>query len=221
MLLSPGGLARQAVRVEMTLQELCSRRLQAHLSRDDPATWLKNINVVPCSPQPTKARRTYKQPFDPLCLSLISQPMPSPDTRARSGAGAPSGSASGLNLRWGRRGPLGESEGLCFLWLLWNSLSSPPPPVSTPLVNIALTFHHLFVQREPDTLARGPRRPPPPPSSVTSLNPAHWRQQQPPLNPGAAPCRVLPQDTHALSHRLPCFQVPPKTLVPPILRDVS
>lgn len=121
-----GGLARQAVRVEMTLQELCSRRLQAHLSRDDPATWLKNINVVPCSPQPTKARRTYKQPFDPLCLSLISQPMPSPDTRARSGAGAPSGSASGLNLRWGRRGPLGESEGLCFLWLLWNSLSSPP-----------------------------------------------------------------------------------------------
>ena len=41
----------------------------------------------------------------------------------------------------------------------------PPRPVSTPLVNIALTFHHLFVQRAPDTPARGPRRLPPPPGS--------------------------------------------------------
>lgn len=41
-------------------------------------------------------------------------------------------------------------------------LFTPPHPVSTPLVNIALTFHHLFVQRAPDTPARGPRRLPPP-----------------------------------------------------------
>lgn len=76
--------------------------------------------------------------------------------------------AWGLSPRGGRRSPPGESDGLCFLWLLWNSLSflpTPPRPISTPLVNIALTFHHLFVQRAPDTPARGPRRLPPPPGS--------------------------------------------------------
>lgn len=39
-----GGLAGQAVRVEMTLQESCFPRLQPHLSCDDPATRKKKKN---------------------------------------------------------------------------------------------------------------------------------------------------------------------------------
>lgn len=131
-----GGLAGQAVRVEMTLQESCSPRLQPHLSYDDPATRLKKKIIIMsflALPYPTKAMHTLKQYFDPVSLSFISLCIPSQSTRVRSGAGAPQyGSASRLRLRWGRRGPLGESEGLCFLWLLWNSLSFLPPSHPSP-----------------------------------------------------------------------------------------
>lgn len=88
-----GGLAGQALRVEMTLQELCSPRLQPHLSCDDPATRLKKktktLKSFLALPYPTKALRTLMQSFDPVFLSFISQSIPSPGTRDRSGAGAP------------------------------------------------------------------------------------------------------------------------------------
>lgn len=129
-----GGLAGQAVRVEMTLQESCSPRLQPHLFCDDPATRLKKkkINVVPCPPLPHKSYVHTHAVFRPGVLFIYK-----PIHARTSGLGpvlAPpgSGSASGLRLSWGRRGPLGESEGLCFLWLLWNSLSFLPPSHPSP-----------------------------------------------------------------------------------------
>lgn len=61
-----GGQAGQAVREEMTLQELCSQSLQADLSRDGQAKGLGKIPAIPCSPLP------HKNPalLDRMCLYL-------------------------------------------------------------------------------------------------------------------------------------------------------
>lgn len=74
-----GGLAGQAVRVEMTLQESCSPRLQPHLFCDDPATRLKKKKKLMsflALPYPTKAMCTLMQSFDRVSFSFISQSMP-------------------------------------------------------------------------------------------------------------------------------------------------
>lgn len=107
--------------------------------------------------------------------------------------------------------------------MLWNSLSflpTPPRPVSTPLVNIALTFHHLFVQRAPDTPARGPRRLPPPPGSrlpritprgqaAGSSLPCGPRQPCNPSLPAAVHSHPPPVPTSAANSRSSCAPKPP------------
>lgn len=81
-----GGLAGQAVRVEMTLQESCFPRLQPHLSCDDPATRLKKKTLMSFLALPYP---TVMQSFDSVFLSFISQSIPSPGTQDRPCAGAP------------------------------------------------------------------------------------------------------------------------------------
>lgn len=87
-----GGLAGQAVRVEMTLQESCFPRLQPHLSYDDPATRLKKkkkINVVPCPPLPHKSYAHTQAVFRPG-VPFIYKPMhPQPEHQGSAGCWRP------------------------------------------------------------------------------------------------------------------------------------
>lgn len=84
-----GGLPGQAVRVEMTLQEPCSPQLQPRLSRDDPATRLKTINVVPCSPLPHKSYAHTHEVFRPGVPFIYKPIHPQPGTRGSVRCGRP------------------------------------------------------------------------------------------------------------------------------------
>lgn len=122
---------------------------------------------------PPRKRHTHTHLRNPRCQGAflsVSQPVVQPRAPGRSAQGAPASSSpasvSRLRLRGGRRGPPRESDGLFPVVVVEQFvLFHPPPSLPTPLVNIALTFHHLFVQRAPDTAARCPRRLPPPPRS--------------------------------------------------------
>lgn len=210
------GLARRAGRDDFA--GIVLAEFAGSLSRDGRATALGNIPAISLSPSPHKSHTTHttlgaKVPL----LSASSSPSCSAQVWAVWGAPSlfSSTSASGLTLRGGRRGPPGESDGLCFLWLLWNSLSFllaplPPGSVSTPLVNIALTFHHLFVQQASDTPARGLRRlPPPTRSRLPRITPRGQAEGSRLPHGPRQPCTLsLPAAVHSRPLTLPCFQSP-------------
>lgn len=211
------GLARRAGRDDFA--GIVLAEFAGNLSRDGRATALGNIPAISLSPSPHKSHTTHttlgaKVPL----LSASSSPSCSAQVWAVWGAPSlfSSTSASGLTLRGGRRGPPGESDGLCFLWLLWNSLSfllAPLPP-GLGLHPLGKYSAHVSSSLCPTSVRHPGPRPPPPPSSyqltVTSHNPARAGGGQqaaprpaPALHPIASRRSTLPPTYPSLLPVLP------------------